>query len=341
MAAALTLARKTPNALMLVAPSDHVIKGDVTRAVKAARSAAQSGHIVVFGIPPRYAETGFGYILDQGAVAGMEGVRHCGGLVEKPSHFKASQLIASNAAFWASGISLFTADTLIAEFARFAPETLKAMKAAVCGARENLLSRPSYAQASIGSTEQMIFERSARMLRAPLDVEWDDVGCWTSMHAIGNQDAKPSKIMVIEEFQTTGLKPLVAPRLQPDTIPYSKFRRQRRPELNSPILAQRIALNQPKQTRCLTRQNIHPSLSEPAPLTARQSGQTHHTIVLNRQHLSLDLIPRGRRIKPTGPIPEHRRTGPLINPPARLVQRLRQPAYFRVKGPSSPAHLTN
>lgn len=189
LAAALTLARKTPNALMLVAPSDHVIKGDVTRAIKAARSAAQSGHIVVFGIPPRYAETGFGYILDQGAVAGLDGVRHCGGFVEKPSHFKASQLIASNAAFWASGISLFTADTLIAEFARFAPGTLKAVKAAVCGARENLLSRLSYAQASIGSTEQMIFERSARMLLAPLDVEWDDVGCWTSMHAIGDQDA--------------------------------------------------------------------------------------------------------------------------------------------------------
>ncbi|MEJ5216668.1 sugar phosphate nucleotidyltransferase [Cognatishimia sp. D5M38] len=190
LAAALTLARKDPKALMLVAPSDHVIRGDVTKAIKTAATAAQSGHIVVFGVTPRYAETGFGYILDTGRVAGLDGVRRCGGFVEKPSHFKASQLIASGSAYWASGISLFTAETLITEFARFAPETLEAVKAAVCGAQENLLSRPSYARAANGSTEQMIFERSDRMLMMPLDVEWDDVGCWTSMHAIGDQDAE-------------------------------------------------------------------------------------------------------------------------------------------------------
>lgn len=98
--------------------------------------------------------------------------------------------MSSGSAYWASGISMFTAETIIAEFARFAPDTLRAVKAAVTAAQGDVLSQSSYAQAASGSTEQMVFENSARMLLAPLDVDWDDVGCWTSMHAIGEHDSE-------------------------------------------------------------------------------------------------------------------------------------------------------
>jgi mannose-1-phosphate guanylyltransferase/mannose-6-phosphate isomerase len=188
LAAALTLARTSPKALMLVAPSDHVIKGDMSTAISAAKSAALGGHIVVFGVTPRYAETGFGYVLDAGPVMGHDGLRRSGGFVEKPSHYKASELIASESAYWASGLSLFTAETLIAEYAKFAPSTLDAVKAALSGSDRSELSAPSYMRAQNTSTEQLIFQNSERLMLAPMDVEWDDLGCWTSMHSIGARD---------------------------------------------------------------------------------------------------------------------------------------------------------
>ena len=194
LAAALTLAKVDPRALMLVAPSDHVIRGDVTTPIRAAATAAQAGHIVVFGVTPRYAETGYGYILDAGPVSGQSGLRHAGGFIEKPSQYRASELIAAGTAYWASGISLFTAETLIAEFAHLAPETLKAVKAAVIGAEDRCLSARSYAQAQSRATEQLIFENSRRILLAPLDVEWDDVGCWSSMQALGDHDDKGNQL---------------------------------------------------------------------------------------------------------------------------------------------------
>lgn len=190
LAAALLAARKDPKSLLLVAPSDHLINGDLCAAVRGAADAALSGHIVVFGIAPRYPETGYGYIQDAGPVSGQSGLRKCGGFVEKPSHYKAAQLLASKAAYWASGLSLFTAETLINEFRKFAPETLDAVKAALTAEVDGLMSGVSYAQAQSGATETLIFERSARMLLAPLDLEWDDVGSWSAMHAIGMQDGE-------------------------------------------------------------------------------------------------------------------------------------------------------
>lgn len=188
LAAAMTLASRDPDAVMVVVPADHVIRGDLTPTVTAMLPAAKSGRIITFGIKPRYAETGFGYITDGGPVIGYPGLRKVERFVEKPPTRKARLLVESDIAYWASGLSMFAAATIIAEYRRFDPATVAAVESAVAAGRQAVdgfeLSAEHFAQAKSGPTESVVFEKTDRISLAPLDVEWSDVGSWSAMYGI-------------------------------------------------------------------------------------------------------------------------------------------------------------
>ncbi|OWY15081.1 hypothetical protein DEM26_07855 [Thioclava sp. NG1] len=188
LAAALTLAEEDPEALLLVLPSDHKIEGDMNTVVKQMREGAQQGRIVLFGVVPKYAETGFGYISGGALVDGQEGLHEVTSFIEKPELEKAQRLVASGDTFWASGISLMRADVLIEEFEKYDPATLAAVLAALDGAKKTetglCLDGAHFAEAANEPTERLIFERSDRVAVAPVEVDWDDVGAWTAIHSI-------------------------------------------------------------------------------------------------------------------------------------------------------------
>jgi mannose-1-phosphate guanylyltransferase/mannose-6-phosphate isomerase len=188
LAAAMTLVARDPDAVMVVVPADHVIKGDLTPTITAMLPAAQAGRIITFGIKPRYAETGFGYITDGGPVIGYPGLRKVERFVEKPPTRKARLLVESDIAYWASGLSMFAAATIIAEYRKFDPATVDAVQAAVDNGRQAFdgfeLSADHFAQAKSGPTESVVFEKTDRISLAPLDVEWSDVGSWSAMYGI-------------------------------------------------------------------------------------------------------------------------------------------------------------
>jgi mannose-1-phosphate guanylyltransferase / mannose-6-phosphate isomerase len=192
LAAALEIEAREPGGLMLVLPSDHIIHGDLDATIAAIRAAALDGRIVVFGVPPRSPETGFGYIVDGGAVSHFPGLHEVEGFIEKPPLDRAQALLDGGRAFWASGISLFRSDVIIAEFARFAPETLRAVQAAIAAGKwfgpSLLMDRDAFTGAADAPTEKLIFERSAAVALAPLDVDWNDVGAWSAIYSIGQKD---------------------------------------------------------------------------------------------------------------------------------------------------------
>ncbi len=192
LAAAMILAEEDPSALMLILPSDHVIAGNLTTPIFAMRKAASDGKIVTFGIKPSYPETGYGYIVDAGASDDYDGLHHVAEFVEKPPLAKAAALIDTGAAYWASGISLYAASTIIEEFARLDLATSRSVRLAVDRGEwtgKTLMLHPhSFRRATAEPTERIVFEKARSVALAPLDVEWSDVGCWTSMHAIGAAD---------------------------------------------------------------------------------------------------------------------------------------------------------
>ena len=134
-AAALQAMAGGADPLLLVLPSDHVVR-DVAgfqRAVREASSAAEAGALVTFGIVPDAPETGFGYIQ---AEAG-DGLRQVLRFVEKPDAATARSYLDAGGYYWNSGMFLFRASRYLEELARFRPDIVDAMRAAHAAARHD------------------------------------------------------------------------------------------------------------------------------------------------------------------------------------------------------------
>ena len=113
-----------PGEVVLVAPSDHLIRGlpEYLAAATRGTELARQGRIVTFGITPSYAETGYGYIEADG-----EDVRS---FKEKPDAETAARYVASGRYYWNSGMFCFAAGTFLSELERHAPEVYAACRAA-------------------------------------------------------------------------------------------------------------------------------------------------------------------------------------------------------------------
>jgi mannose-1-phosphate guanylyltransferase/mannose-6-phosphate isomerase len=141
LAAALHLARTDPDALMLVAPSDHVIPdaAGFRASVAAAAPRALAGDMVTFGITPDRPETGYGYLeLADGADPTADAPQPLARFIEKPDAERAAQMIAAGRFLWNAGIFLFTAATIRDAYAAHAPGLLAGVTAALDGAKTDL-----------------------------------------------------------------------------------------------------------------------------------------------------------------------------------------------------------
>ena len=198
LAAALSVLRVDPEALLLVLPADHIILGDLNTTVQRVTEAAAEDRIVIFGITPGYAETGYGYIIDGGPTGLQNGLHRVDRFVEKPDAVEAQALIDAGNAYWASGISLFRAALIASEFQRLEPETHAAVQAAVLGASSGpngiVLEPQSFRKAMSEPTERAVFERSPAVSLAPISVQWDDIGAWPAVYDVNAKNTDGNAI---------------------------------------------------------------------------------------------------------------------------------------------------
>ena len=180
------------NALLLVMPSDHVIRdvesfGD---AVHRALPLAQDGRLETFGITPDRPATGYGYI-DMGEPLSGEICRvNC--FVEKPEAARAERMLADGRYVWNAGIFLLRSDRLTEELAVHAPGLLGSVRKALATAdREGnrvIPDRATFASVEAKSIDYVVMEHAARMAVVPVDVGWSDIGSWDALHAIETQE---------------------------------------------------------------------------------------------------------------------------------------------------------
>jgi mannose-1-phosphate guanylyltransferase / mannose-6-phosphate isomerase len=194
--AALRLAERDPDALMLVMPSDHAI-ADLAAflgAIGRAAASARTGHLVTFGITPERAETGYGYISRGPAIAGCESAFAVTGFVEKPDPETAERYVASGDYFWNSGIFLFPAALYLAEIERLKPEILAACKEALAGARTDAdfirLDKAAFADCPSDSIDYAVMEHTACAAVVPVAMGWSDLGSWDALWEMGAKDAR-------------------------------------------------------------------------------------------------------------------------------------------------------
>lgn len=191
--AALQVAEREPSALLLVLPADHRIGAPErwVAAVQQARPTAEAGALVSFGIAPTEAHTGYGYIRCGAALA--DGVFAVERFVEKPDAATARAYLADGRYVWNAGIFLFRADRYLEELAEHAPAMLTAARAAMAQARADLdfirVDREAFAASPSDSIDYAVMEKTRRAAVVPVDCDWNDIGSWSALWAIGPQDA--------------------------------------------------------------------------------------------------------------------------------------------------------
>jgi len=187
LAAALYLIEQDPEAIMLVAPSDHVVP-DVTAfhaAVKKGLTAVEDGKLVTFGIKPTHAETGYGY-LELTALPDASGDPvDLKKFVEKPDAERAAEMVAAGTFMWNAGIFLFKAKDIIAAFTTHAPELTGPVNEAVDAAQVDLgflrLEPEAWAKADDISIDYAVMEKAHNLAVVPFDGGWSDLGGWDAV----------------------------------------------------------------------------------------------------------------------------------------------------------------
>lgn len=180
--------------LLLVLPSDHVVRDPVVlgAAVEAGRPAAEAGMLVTFGIHPSAPETGYGYIRAGRPVPGSDGVYSVDAFVEKPDQKTAASYLADGSYFWNSGIFLFRASRYLEDLALFAPDIHKACLAAYENAVKDLdflrLGVREFAACPSNSVDYAVMERTDRAAVVPMDPGWSDLGSWSALLDISPRD---------------------------------------------------------------------------------------------------------------------------------------------------------
>ena len=206
--AAFLLLREHPDAVIGMFPSDHVIADEKryrSTIERGAAVAAAGENIVVLGIRPNRAETGYGYI-EAGSVFGGDVLR-VRRFTEKPDAEKATAFVAAGNYFWNSGMFLWRARTLANALREHLPKTaslLEEMAGAFGTRRFAATFRRLYPKCENISVDFAVLEpRSAKGEQAgnifclPADFGWNDLGSWTALHEHHTAKSSPPEGNVI------------------------------------------------------------------------------------------------------------------------------------------------
>ena len=178
-AIALACMQLDPDEIVLVTPSDHLIKDEIAyeQALQTAQELAREGKLVTFGIKPTFAETGFGYIeADKLDVTAFH---------EKPNKETAQSYLDAGNYYWNSGMFCFKADVFLEELKKYSPKIYEAsLKALQNASKEEKLTRVKHEDMlSIpeDSIDYAVMEKSDKVKVIPSDIGWSDVGSFDAL----------------------------------------------------------------------------------------------------------------------------------------------------------------
>jgi mannose-1-phosphate guanylyltransferase len=178
--------------LLLVLAADHYIENQEAfrQAVMQAKTLAEQYKLITFGVVPKHAETGYGYI-QRGEELG-NGSYRVAGFVEKPDLVTAQGYLAGGDYYWNSGMFMFKASVYLRELAEFRPDILNVCEKSLEEAHKDLdfirVDAATFAQCPEDSIDYAVMEKTQEGVVVPLDAGWSDIGSWLALWEIGDKD---------------------------------------------------------------------------------------------------------------------------------------------------------
>lgn len=200
--AAARLLADDPDAIMLVTPADHVITPNeaFVAAVQRAMATVQQepSRLCLFGIVPTRPATGYGYIEQGDELADADRVFKVARFREKPNAATAQQSLDAGNFLWNSGIFVWRADTILDALQKHSPEVTEILdrfrEHAGTAEWSPALEREFSHMPSI-SIDYAVLEHSQDVCVLEAPFTWDDVGSWSALARVHDQDENGNTIL--------------------------------------------------------------------------------------------------------------------------------------------------
>lgn len=184
--ASLKIKKLNPNAVMVVAPSDHWIEDEMQFVANLQRSfdlSEREESLMTLGILPTSPNTGYGYIefdkLDSRSIKKVIQFR------EKPDSKTARRFIQSRNYLWNAGIFIWSVRSILKAFEEFQPEMFALFMEgyeSYNSDKESAFIQENYPKADNISIDYAIMENAKNVYVLPATFDWNDLGTWGSLH---------------------------------------------------------------------------------------------------------------------------------------------------------------
>lgn len=197
--AALKIYSQNPDAVMLVAPSDHWIENEkeFVRNIKTSFQACLNKDILMtLGIHPDHPNTGYGYIQFEENTSEIKKVKK---FTEKPNAEKATAFLASGDYLWNAGIFVWSVKSIIKAFEEFLPAMVKLLNSEVYSTeKEEDFIANNYEKCENISIDFGIMERAKNVHVLPVDFGWNDLGTWGSLYSKLEKDENKNAVVAAD-----------------------------------------------------------------------------------------------------------------------------------------------
>ena len=187
--------------ILLILSSDHQIEDlyEFQLAIQNSIDMASKGNLIIFGVPPTYPATGYGYIKSENILDSNEDLAiKVDQFIEKPNLQAAENFIKDKKYSWNSGMFVFKANTILEEIKSFAPDILKKCRECLKLSKKDLdffrLEKKLFISCDNISIDISVFEKTKKAYVIPLICGWDDIGSWESLWKISKKDKEGNSL---------------------------------------------------------------------------------------------------------------------------------------------------
>lgn len=202
---ALKIYKENPEAVMLVAPSDHWIEDEATftsNVEQCFQACSERDILMTLGIKPTFPNTGYGYIESDSETT--EDIREVKQFREKPDYQTAKSFLQAGNFFWNAGIFIWSVKSILSAFQKWQPEMYALLHDgmdALNTSDEAAFVQEKYPLAENISIDYGIMEKAENVYVKKAEFDWNDLGTWGALHDKLTKDNHGNAVVrAISEF---------------------------------------------------------------------------------------------------------------------------------------------